>query len=68
MIQNILAASVVFITILYVIWRIYKLYITKNKDHMQGCNGCPSSSMCKIKELETAMEKKKEGCAEPERL
>jgi len=68
MTQNILTALVVSGTILYAIWRIYRIYISKNRKPLDGCFGCPSASVCKAKELNAAMDKKNEGCEKPERL
>ncbi len=68
MTQDILTGIIVIGTVLYVIWRIYRIYISKNRKPLDGCSGCPSASGCKAKELKATMDKKNEGCAEPERL
>ena len=68
MIQDVLAIIIVSGTVLYVVWHIYKIYISKNRKQDQSCMGCPSGSACHLKELKSTIEKKKEGCENPERL
>lgn len=68
MTQEIITALIVITTVLYVVWRVYKNFFSKNRPSNPGCSSCPSVNDCKVKELKTSIDKKKEGCNEPERL
>lgn len=62
MIQNIIALVIVLSTILYVLWRFYKNFLSKIKTKNSICTGCASANSCQIKDLKTNRNKKKEGC------
>jgi len=62
MIQEIIALAIVFLTILYVLWRFYKNFISKKRIDNSVCAGCASANSCQIKDLKTNYKKKKEGC------
>jgi len=67
MTQDYLAISILLLTILYVFWFFIKKII-KPKNNLSGCSSCPSAVNCSLKELKKNMDKKKNGCEEPERL
>jgi len=71
MIQEVLALGIVTLAIGYVGYIVFRRIFrkgTKKNEVMTGCMGCPGANACVLKELKTASEKKKEGCAKPERL
>ena len=53
MIQEIMAFTLVALTILYVLWRVYKSFSKKVDTKKNACFACPSASGCALKELKS---------------